>query len=477
MRGRFLAIEEHKIGMAFACVVLFGLVVWISLNASALGFRFADIQPNMEMDYAMGLVWWLLLACAIAMFARESAPMLLAAWIGKFFVVLVAMLFYEYQYGLDAYHYFALKLTGEHWMYPGIDFRKDMIPSLQPLVTPDGGSYGGGIGNENSLRFMLIVASVTGPFYHAMKVMFAFFGLMGSWFFYRAVVVALGRSYPAAFYLLVFFPSIIFWSSILGKDPLQFLFLGLYAYGGALWLVEGRLSAMWFLGLGLGGSYLIRPWTSLMAGSALALATLLGREPRWKVALALGGGLACLPYVWGHVQSMMNFDLTDVYGDGEDNFGGEGASLALEFITVRTQGFAEGGGSGGDLLDATSGGSLQGSLPLAMFTGLFRPLPFDITNPFTALAALENAVVLALALVALYRLRPAFLRDSLVIWPALYSLMWTTLHGFIVMANFGSGVRYKLQTWPFLLMAILILVHKQGRALLESRMPEERGRG
>lgn len=388
--------------------------------------------------------------------------MLLVAWTGKFFVVLLAMLIYEQHYGLDAYWYFQLPLTGQHWMYPGIDFREDMIPSLNPLRDAAGRAIGGGIGTENFVRFVLLLASVTGPYYHAMKVGFAFMGLIGVWWFYRVIVVALGRPYPAAFYLLAFFPSILFWSSILGKDPLQFLFLGLYAYGGAIWLVQGRLTGLWVAGAGMFGVYLLRPWITGMAGAALFLATLVGRFRGWQVVLMLPAcGLAFF-LSWEQALPLLSAELTNIIR--------EDPTMVLEVIEKRSQGFAQdtrgSGGSGGDLGDLAAG---RVSLPWAMFTGLFRPLPFDITSLFTALAAIENTVVLLLSVVAIHRMRFAYLRDPLVVWLVAFSLLWTLLHGFIVMGNFGSGVRYKLQVWPFLLMAILIFVHKDGRALLESR--------
>ena len=229
-------------------------------------------------------------------------------------MTLVAMLFYEEHYGLDSGTYFELMLTGHTTMIPGVNFRENLMPSLSPLDSLRYTSIDKGIGALNTMRFMMLVGLVTGPYFHAMKVGCAFLGFLGVWWFYRAVVVALGRPFPPAFYLLAFFPSIIFWSSTLGKDPVLFLFLGLYAYGGAMWLVQGRLASFWVIGAGLLGVYLLRPWIGMIAGAALLLATLLGRCRRWQTACALPA-CALLVAIAGQVQLSTIFSEGRLFGN------------------------------------------------------------------------------------------------------------------------------------------------------------------
>jgi hypothetical protein len=459
------------------CLATIGVAAWFALNIHVFGFRFWSIDDK-ELDYAMGLLWWGIFAFGILVFAREDRWMLMAAWIGKFFVALIAMLFYEYYYSLDAGEYHLIAKTGQYGAFAGVDFRADLLPSFRrPSVVDevDDLQLGASAQAANWVRVLVLVGSVTGPYYHALKVAFSFLGLLGVWYFYRAVVIALRRPYPPAFYLLAFFPSIIFWSSILGKDPFQFFFTGLYAYGGAMLLVQGRLAAVWFAGGGLLGAYLIRPWLSIMGGVTLLVAVLLGGSRPLRVGAWLLVGASLL--LWSPQQnetllrSVLRLDMEQI-----QEFVA-GPTQVVDTIQMRAQGFSRStqatGGSGVDLSDI--GASSQAGLPLAMFSGLFRPLPFDITNPFTALAAVENTAVLLMALVAVSRVRFAYLRNPLVLWAALYSLTWAALYGYIVMANFGSGVRYKLQVWPFLLMLLISLAHREGRAWLNSWASDRNG--
>lgn len=455
----------YKIALGLVACPVVGCIVWLSLNVRNLGWRFEYLQPALELDYVMGIFMWAVFAVGILIVGGNWRRMLLLGWIGKLFVLLVAMLFYEEHYEADAIAYFSFRLTGEHYNYDAsglssFDLIADLISGIMVPFEMD--VYNdGGMPNfrnkpmENFLALFALVTSVMPPYFHALKVGVAFIGFMGSWCFYRAVVVALGREYPAAFYLLAFFPSIIFWSSVLGKDPLIFLFLGLYAYGGALWLVQGRLTALGIVGVGLLGATLIRPWMGIVGAVSLVVANMLGRcRPRQVAAIVLASALV-LPFYWEEASSRFR-DL-----------------VIMEVIQQRVEGVAgdtaKSSGSGAQLPD------LQGEepstlLPLIVFSGLFRPLPFDITNPFTALAAVENSVVLLLAVAAIHRFRLAYLRDPLVLWPILFSLMWAALYGLVVMANFGSGVRYKLQTMPFLLLVVMLLTHREGRALLASRI-------
>lgn len=461
---------DRKWALCLVFLVAVGVAVWTGLNMSIFAQKI-EIAIDQEFawgpDYVMGLFWWVAFAVMILVFGGESARMLQVAWLGKFLVTLVIMIVYERFYYLDSYGYFLLTHTGQHWMYPGVDWRNDLLPSpfSAPILKMQ--QIGGGIGLENTLRFTLLISFISGPFYHALKVWMAFMGFLGVWFFYRAVVVALGRQCPPVFFFLAFFPSIIFWGSILGKDPMQFFFIGLYAYGGTRWIVEGRPEALMPLLIGLYGSYLFRPWAGAVAALTLALGVLIGKC-EWPQKMSMLIPLGVLAALAMPMLAAMGttIDINDLQ-----------LNTALEIFETKGTGFAQDskafGASGVDLLD-DRGELLRLPIYQVMFGGLFRPLPFDMTNLPTALAALENTVVLLMAVVGLVRFRFIYLRNPIFLWLLLSTLTWSLMYGYIVLANFGSGARYKLQVWPFFLMLLVCLSHPEGRAWLASWTPEER---
>ncbi|TAJ23338.1 MAG: hypothetical protein EPO64_11400, partial [Nitrospirae bacterium] len=225
--------------------------VWVALNVSVLGEippgHFSkDVRREIELDYAVGLLWWLVIAVGLWLLGGGDRNHLLVAWSAKFFIVFVAMLFYEYKYryNLDAFGYLDAALTGRYHMYSDVNwFQESWVPTLTKTI--ETGDVSDKLvktaGTENMVRIVLIISQITGPYYHALKVVYAFLGFVGACFAYRAVVVIMGRPFLPAFYGLMLYPSILFWSSILGKDPVFLLFIGLYAYGGALWLVRSSL--------------------------------------------------------------------------------------------------------------------------------------------------------------------------------------------------------------------------------------------
>lgn len=471
---------EARWGLSWPTVVLMALPAmlfasWIGRSIFSLSFRILEHQQDIGLDYAMGVLWWIILALGILALGGEARRLLIVGWSAKFLVTLLVMLFYEQYYALDSYWYYGVTVNGIIPMWPELgDVRKEFIPSFRGIHESEALFVKSQMSTENMVRSLLLISYVTGPYYHAIKVCCAFFGLLGSWWFYRSITLVLGREYPAAFYLMACFPSILFWSSILGKDPLQFFFLGLYAYGAIIWLAEGRLFSLLPLGIGILGSYMFRPWSALLEGGVLVMATVLSRCRRWQRVALAGAGLLALVGTSSlspeSLEEMLHLDPTKSASLLAD------PTIITDLLGERAKGVAtetQGSGGTGIISGLDRAGAVNINFVEAFFAGLFRPLPFDARNPAVLLAALENTVLLILTIWAFAKLRLAYLRDPLVLWTGLYTCGWSAIYGFIVMANFGSGARYKLQMLPFFLMFLMLLIHREGRTLLESRLPPE----
>jgi len=89
-----------------------------------------------------------------------------------------------------------------------------------------------------------------------------------------------------------------------------------------------------------------------------------------------------------------------------------------------------------------------------LFTTLFRPMIWDIRNPFTFIAAIENTILLYL-----------FYKYILKNWSTLYAnkylkfyilliFSWSLLYVIISPTNLGMAVRFKLQVLPLILILI-----------------------
>ena len=93
------------------------------------------------------------------------------------------------------------------------------------------------------------------------------------------------------------------------------------------------------------------------------------------------------------------------------------------------------------------------SAPIAIFTAIFRPLPWEIGSPTMVISTIENTVLLLFTLYSLIIIGPLkFLKiivnDPFLIYCFIFSLFFTFVVG-IAGTNFGALVRYKTPLMPF----------------------------
>lgn len=411
--------------LSFLAILAFGLGVAVPTFAGLLRVWGRMVpQPYIQADYLFGLVWAVALGVSLLFWPvpqRDKIP-LLVLWAAKSFVTLGFMLLYEWNYSLDAYGYFAI--------------------STLPQAPFEAVGWGAGTANVGALSW--IHNYVLPDSYHALKVSFAMLGLVAIYLFYRGGVMFLGREEPRLLYLLGLFPSILFWSSILGKDPVQLLGIALYAYGAIGWGRTGRWGYLPLLSAGVLLAMWIRVWSVPILMAPLAVLMFLGVRKGPARLLVLGGGLV-------------------VFGAGVAELSDQFAIEGIQDLLSTAQGLGTGweGGSGQTrAVQFTSLTSLVAFAPVGAFTALFRPLPGEVMNPFGLLAGLENLVLLFLLGLAVVRARLATFSDPLVVWGVLLVATWASVYGFVSYYNMGAAVRFKLQILPVLLGLLLFLSKK-----------------
>lgn len=395
------------------------------------GFGFRIPQDDMATDYAKGVFWSVVLGFGIFLWPVGAADRkcLLWGWLGKSVVTLGLMLLYECKYGLDAYMYFD---ESNH---------RDFSLAAFSITGDDAGTQN--IINLAALNNFLLPNS-----YHAQKVTFAMIGLAGVYLFYRSAVTFFRTGNRNIFYLIAFFPGILFWSSILGKEPVVFLAIALYVFGTISWHVHGRYRYLIPVAAGIFLALMVRVWLGpIMVMPLLLLFLRSSRNVALKIFLVL---LTCVLLAVSAKPMLQRFEiaaLEDVLGAADKT----------------TQGFVNtAGGSTQDLaVDLTSPTGALKFLPKAAFTALFRPLPGEVMNPFGLLAGMESAILVFLLFRAIRRTRLRELNEPLVLWSVSFILIWALINGIVSSANFGVAVRYKLQILPVLLGVLVYLSRKR----------------
>jgi hypothetical protein len=382
-----------------------------------------DNIPNTDiwLDYTWGVACAIALAVLIPWITREPSEQIVwvVAWALKVMVTLVVMLSYEHAYWfLDSYGYFDEPRSVE---YAKIHF---------------------GSGTENVKAIIWLLYRVFPESFHALKIVFSFVGLLAVFIIYRASAIFLGFRDPRLFLFYALFPSVLFWSSTIGKDPIALFGIAVYVYGAAEWYVTAKLRGVALIAFGI----LIAATTRVWLGPLLILPLIVAfvaSEGRvlTRLGLFVIAGLSMFVLLSDFLYDLGIASVQDVYSG----------------IEQTAMGFSQGQSSQEITVNLADPGQFTWFLPIGMFTALFRPLPGEVRNVFGLLAGLENAFLLILLARCIFRVQLKEMAHPLVIAGFTLVLAWSATYSFISYGNFGNAVRYKLQILPVVLALLLFL--------------------
>lgn len=246
--------------------------------------------------------------------------------------------------------------------------------------------------------------------------------------------------------IYILLPSVSFWSSSLGKDSIAFMAVGL-----ALWSAINLKKRKIILIIAILSMFIVRPHIGVTLVIATILALIFDKNFNLYTRIALGtltliSTAIILPIMLRYIGLGEVNDINDV----ED------------YIDKRQSYNMEGGSS----LDISSM-----SLPMQMFTYLFRPLPFEAHNLFSLLASLDNIILVFLFILGLIAYiknnSPAIHSNRIFLWSfsilSLIMLATTT-------ANLGIAMRQKWMFLPCLIFLLLTIIGKKNSSFEENKI-------
>jgi hypothetical protein len=286
--------------------------------------------------------------------------------------------------------------------------------------------------------------------YHAMKLSFAMIGLVAVYLFYQAGELLVGRYSGFAFWALMLYPSVLFWSSILGKDPLILAAISLNVWGVVNVAVRGKNRYLIAVLAGVGAASAVRVWMGpILIFPGLFVLGARIRHVGWRITAILL--IACA--------------LSILAPATIDRLQLDKASDLLEATRTINEGWRANSSLHVDA-ELTSVWDLLLSTPERMFIAFFRPLPGDVPNLFGMLAGFENLVLLLLSAWALLRLRLRYFRNHMFLWATVLLITWGLAYSVIAYKDLGTAVRFKLQVLPILLAVIGYLILQPARRLV-----------
>lgn len=376
-------------------------------------------QTDLKADYIKGLLWAIFLGATIFAWPirSEDKKALLLIWAVKCVVMLGIMLFYEYHYQIDPFGLF----SGARYGMAGWK-KMDMMGSFAVLLI-------------TWLHQHLFLDS-----FRAVTVSCGMIGLVGVYVFYRAAAAFLRQEKPGLLYFFALFPSILFWSSTFGKEPLMLLTIAVYCYGIINWYRSNSVRYLVIMVLGIAFSAFIRVWLGII----LVVPLLVFPFVRLKsmIAKITSVVLVILAVIFFTGSFMKHYNISSL-------------KELPYYATQKCQDFSR-GGSGKDLtrIEFKSMWDMICFVPRGMYTALFRPLPGEVNNIFGILAGLEDAFLIILFALAIKRARWRELTDPLFIWAILLIMIWAAAYGFVGF-NLGTVYRYRIQILPIFLGLLL----------------------
>jgi hypothetical protein len=312
-----------------------------------------------------------------------------------------------------------------------------------------------------------------GPSLFSLFLWSSLLGFLGGLFFLRAFEIEFGDGPDTAFLAqcLFFYPSVAFWSSLLGKDSWMFFSLGMTTYGLRRLLAEPRPRFAIVFAIGAGSVLLNRP----PIGAALALAgvgaaVVASRE--WMSHLRGAAAVlrpisvivvACVIMAGSYVAVLGPLTRYGVMGESASPVQGllnlavlRHGGLATDLDATDRAAAGYGSSIAVRIEDPTVAAALR-YLPAALVTFLFRPFIFEAHNGLALLAACDSTLLM---LVILRRRRHlgAMLRTMwsrpLVLFAVLAFTMCSA--GLAFESNFGAIVRHRIMVLPFLFILLAI---------------------
>jgi hypothetical protein len=418
--------SDHRYRFIIKIVFVFCLLT-LPLWMSALFF-----SSPWDYAYLASMLWvpLMLVVCALG-FNRVShgdsylRDLLGAATLARlaFTGLYIWMGFYLYDAGVDAFHYWTMG--------------KRIINSYSFIGWA---AFAPPYWSSNLINNLCgLIMMVTRDALPALFLMFALAALWGGYFFYRAFEVSFPQGDKKAFGLLaVLLPSILFWSSAIGKDALAQLFIGIACYGYSKWSRNPKGSAAAICIFGIGGMLAVRPHIAAMLAVAMAMPYTLGRTHEgW---MGKSAKIVILPLVLASTFMLVRQAGKFVGVESGDT---QTDIKRADALTKETQ-------IGGSAFN--EGGTLPVRLAEAPFM-MFRPFPWEIRNVTTAVSSVEAGGLLIFC----WRRRREF-REVARQWrrPYVGFLMGYTVLFSIAFAaatsNFGILVRQRIMMVPIFLM-------------------------
>jgi len=353
----------------------------------------------------------------------------------------------------------ALLLYGWHtlWCLAYLRYSLDNVADAT-LYYENGarGNFSWAVGTDFVNLLAAVLAQYGGLSYLGCFLVFNIFGAIGLMAFdgaLRTTTKNKTKTWRRIAALIVFLPSVSFWSAAIGKDAISFMAACL-----ALWAALDLSRRYKLMIFAVTMMFLVRPhMAGLMVFGVIVSVILSRRGSVFKKIFLILSSVA--------VAAILTPFAIQYAGLGDTSMAG-----ITEYMEQREGYNMEGGGA----VDISSM-----SPPLRVATYLFRPFPYEAVSISQFAASMENVALLALFVVGLFRFFGRAKNKSIEggYFMATYSLL-SLLVLAMTTANLGIAVRQKWMFMPILILFLISIIgseSKKPRKINSSAMRQPAG--
>lgn len=309
-------------------------------------------------------------------------------------------------------------------------------------------------------KFVLFLGFFSGYLFFPICVLFSLISYIGCWKMYRSIS-KLYPQYEQYFKIsFLYLPSVVFWTSGIGKDAICLGFINLFAsFIIESWIYKKHIFRnMVWCAFFLYVSFIIKSYIVLSFAPLYLIFIFLLKiksiQNHGKKILI--GALFFLILLGGGLFLLFNSSIVE-------KVSAEIVSGAL-FLTTGQQNTAAGNESKYDLgftYDDIKAKNVKPYIIPAIEVALFRPYLWEVNKPIIVFSFLESCFFLFFTLYVIVKGRilntiKIILNNNFVMFCLLYSLIFAFFVG-LVSANFGTLIRYKTPFISYFLIALFII--------------------
>lgn len=286
-------------------------------------------------------------------------------------------------------------------------------------------------------------------------------GFTGIWKLYKTLCKIYPGIEKQLAIAVLYFPSLIYWSSGILKDTLTISAIGWIIYAFYEFFILKSFKLKYVLYLFIASTVIIQIkayiFAALLPGLFIwvffrQIKTIKSQVLKILIAPII---LLVLVFAFSFLMNKVSKSMGD-YGDLDSSL--KRAQIIQQDL-IRSEQYGENYYDIGEF-DATPTGILS-KAPIAILSGVFRPFIWEASNPFILLAGLESLFLMIFLAYCIYKVGVLkffvnVFKDPLLV----FSFSFVIIFGFgvgLATANFGALVRYKFPLLPFFVTSLFVL--------------------